>query len=66
MLIETNNDIPDNVVKDFNESLRLTESFYKVHLLSIEEGQLIKVGPLSKQGALSFFNQYYKNIEVSD
>lgn len=59
--IETNTTIPDNVLNDFNESLRLTECFYKEHLLSIEEGQLIKVGPLSKQDALSFFNQYYKN-----
>jgi len=53
--------VPNNVEKDFNESIKLTESIYKEHLLSIKEGQLIKVGPLSKQEAISFFNQFYKN-----
>jgi len=59
--MESYKTVQNNVEKDFNESIKLTESFYKEHLLSIKEGQLIKVGPLSKHEALSFFSRFYMN-----
>ncbi len=51
--------ISNNVERKFNESIKLTECSYKEHLLSDEDDQLIKIGPMNKQEALSFFNQFY-------
>lgn len=53
--------MPNSVIDDFNKLIKLTENHYKKDLLSIKDGQLIKVGPMNKNEALFFFNQFYRN-----
>lgn len=60
MNINNTNDIPEEVISSFNESIKLTEYNYKEHLSLAEKGgQLIKVGSMTKHEAILFFYQYH-------
>jgi hypothetical protein len=53
------NDIPEDVISFFNESIKLSESNYKEYFsLAVADGSLIKVGPMTRDDAILFFSQY--------
>ncbi len=54
------NNIPEETMKTFNESIKVTKNNYTDHLsLAENNGQLIKIGPMTKNEATLFFCQYH-------